>query len=182
MRWVKVEGVEVKFDKYQQYSKCINNYLLFIKSVVKCKGMVLNIFCYSIDFEFRLMDSNLWISCWNWVDFSTLFLFLEHRSLPHTNSQLKSLDLYFAFSTRDMRRKNFFFESIFIDHDFEVNINIFPTSKVISFFFFFLFLHILHLDSTLFPFLLNPFDLIQWILFILILCFHFRNYWLIQIK
>jgi len=60
--------------------------LVLIKSVVEFKRCVLYIFCDSIYFEHRLMDSNFWIRSWNSVDFTILIFFIKKWSFTNINT------------------------------------------------------------------------------------------------
>jgi hypothetical protein len=57
-----------------------------------------------------------------------------------------------------VRRDDFLSELIFFDHEFEVNVDIFAWCHVVGFLLLFLFFRLLHLNSSLFSFLLNFLD------------------------
>lgn len=50
--------------------------------------MILNVFGDSVDFELRLVDSDLRVGAGNGVYFPALFLLLEDRSLADADSEL----------------------------------------------------------------------------------------------
>lgn len=50
--------------------------------------MILNVFGDSVDFELRLVDSDLRVGAGNGVYFPALFLLLEDRSLSDADSEL----------------------------------------------------------------------------------------------
>ena len=63
-----------------------------------------------------------------------------------------------AFGAGDMGRENLFPKPVFVNHDLEINVDIFATCKVVGFFLLFLSLHVLHLYSPLLPLLFYFFD------------------------
>lgn len=113
--------------------------------------MVLYVLCNPVHFVFWLMDFYLRICCRNSINLTIRLFFFKYRPLPHIDSE-------FRFGACLMRRKHFFSELIFFNHEFEVDIHIFARGHIVSFFLLLFLFSLLHFDSSLFPFLLNLFD------------------------
>ena len=60
-----------------------------------------------------------------------------------------------------MRRKYFLLEPALVNHDFEVNVDVLPTCQVVCLLLLLLLLHVLHLDASLLPLLLNALNFVQ---------------------
>ena len=63
-------------------------YFFLIEGVVEGESVILDVFGYTVDFEFRLMDLYLRVCAGNRIDLATLLLFLENRSLSNADCQL----------------------------------------------------------------------------------------------
>ena len=117
--------------------------------------MVLNIFGNAVDFVFGLMYFYLRIGSWDGINLSIHFLLFK-------NGSFSDVDGKFSFAIAYVGRNDFLFELIFFDHDFKVDVNIFARGHVVGFLLLFLFFGLLHLDPSLFSFLLNFLDGLHW--------------------
>lgn len=152
------------FEKTWQkrFESCFINVvssLFFVKCIVKCKSVILNVFCDSVNFIFRLMNFYLGICCRNSIDLPIHFLLFKNGSFSNINCQ-------FGLSITLMGREHFFPEFVFLDHKLEVNVDIFARCFIHGFFLLFFFFGLLHFETSLFSFLFDFFNGLHRVCFI----------------
>ena len=115
-------------------------YLIFTKSVIKCKCMIINVLRNSINFHLGLYNFDLRISTWNSVYFSIEFFLFWERSLSYTYTK-------FNLSARIMRSEQFLLKLCIFNHVFKLCIS-FLCIGVVLWFVHTLFHHLEYLNSN----------------------------------
>ena len=85
--------------------------------------MVLYVFCNAVNFIFRLMDSNLRISCRNTIDLPINLFFFKDWSFSDTYCKL-------SLSCGLMGGNKLFLKPAFFDHNLEIDIYVFAGGDV----------------------------------------------------
>ena len=124
--------------------------------------MIFNILGNTVDFVFRLMYFDLGVGSWDGINLSIDFLLFE-------NGSFSDIDGKFSFAVACVGRNDFLSELVFFDHEFEVDVNIFARSHVVGFLLLFFLFGLLHLNPSLFSFLLDFFDGLHWVVVLWVL-------------